>query len=160
MTGAQPDCEAIFGGAVDEVSSRAQVAGEIRIGIHGFEGSRSSAITILADQRVDTSVFAKFLYARREDDQLGTVGECHPRTVDSLVAQPCAVKFMRIEINDSLLHWRVHPLEVHFQAQRGGAVKALNVVADEKAAHCQPFIRRASDNGKYVDDGQMSQETI
>src|ERR1039458_10711959 len=67
---------------------------------------------------------------------------------------------MRIEINDSLLHGRVHSLEVHFQTQRGSAMKALDVVAYEKAAHCQPFIRRASDNGEYVDDRQMSQETI
>ena len=67
---------------------------------------------------------------------------------------------MRVKINDSLLHWRVHRLEVHFQAQCGGAVKALNIVADEEAAHCQSFVRRTSDNGEHVDDGQMSQETI
>src|ERR1700758_3802612 len=119
MTGAQPDGEAPFGGAVDEVSRRAQGAGEIRIRIYGCEGSRSAAITILADQRVDASIFAKFPYARREDDQVCTVGQCHARTVDSFVAQPCTVKFMRIEINDSLLDRRVHALDVHFQAQPG-----------------------------------------
>src|ERR1700756_1342640 len=146
MTGTQPDGEATFGGTVDEVSSRAQVAGEIRIGTHGCEGSRSSAITILADQRVDASIFAKFLYTRRQDDQLCTVGQCHARTIDSFVAQPCTVKFMRIEINDSLLHRRVHALDVHFQAQPGSAMKAFDVVPDEKAAHCQPIVIRASDN--------------
>src|ERR1700756_1302220 len=160
MTGTQPDGEATFGGTVDEVSSRAQVAGEIRIGTHGCEGSRSSAITILADQRVDASIFAKFLYTRREDDQLCTVGQCHARTIDSFVAQPCTVKFMRIEINDSLLHRRVHRLEVHFQAERGGAVKALGIVADEKPAHGQAVVRSAPDDGKHVDNGQMSKKTI
>src|ERR1700756_1635417 len=160
MTGAQPDGEATFGGTVDEVSSCAQVTGEIHIDIHCFEGSRSSTITILADQCVDISVFTKFLYARREDDQLCTVGQGHARTVDSLVAQPCTVKFMRIKINDSLLHRRVHRLEVHFQAERGGAVKALGIVADEKPAHGQAVVRSAPDNGKHIDNGQMSKKTI
>ena len=58
---------------MDEVSRRAQVAGEIRIGKCGFEGSRSTTITILADQRVDASIFVKFLYAWGEDDQLRTL---------------------------------------------------------------------------------------
>src|SRR5271169_5642375 len=110
MTGAPPDGEATFGGTVDEVSSRAQVAGEIFIGADGFERSGRSAVAVLADQRVDISVFTKFLYSRREDDQLCAVGQGHPRTVDSLVAQPCAVKLMRIEINDRLLDGRVHRL--------------------------------------------------
>src|ERR1035437_7497418 len=52
-------------------------------------------------------------------------------------------------------HYRVTP-----GIYKVGNMKALDVVADEKAAHCQPFIRRASDNGEYVDDRQMSQETI
>src|SRR5580658_11117797 len=153
MTGAQPDCETPFGGAVYEVSCRAQVAREIRIGTRGFERGRSSAIPILADQPVYTSVFAKFLYTGREDNQLGSVGQGHPRTVNCLVAQPRAVKLMRVEIHDSLLDGRVHLLEVHFQAQCGGAVKALGIVADEKAAHSQPVVIRASDNGKHVDNG-------
>src|SRR5579872_6705027 len=160
MTGAQPDSEATFGGAVYEVSSRAQVVREIRIRTHGRESGRRSTIAVLADQRVDRPVFAKFLYAGRQDDQLRTVGQCHAGTVDCLVAQPCAVKLVRIEINDSFLHGRVHGLEVHFQAERGGAVKALNIVAYEKTAHSQTSIRHESDNGEHVDDGQMSQETI
>ncbi len=40
---------------MDEVSSRAQFAGEIRIGIHGFQRRRSSTIAILTDQRIDGS---------------------------------------------------------------------------------------------------------
>src|ERR1700751_912401 len=146
MTGAQPDREAPFGGAVDEVSRRAQVAGEIRISVCSFEGSRSAAITILADQRVDASIFAKFLYARGDDDQLRTVGQFHARTVDSCVAQPCTMKFMWIEINDHLLHRRVNGLDVHFQAQPGSAMEAFDVVPDEESAHCEPIVIRASDN--------------
>src|ERR1017187_3440893 len=67
---------------------------------------------------------------------------------------------MRIKINDSLPDGRVQLLEVHFQAERGGAVKALGIVADEKPAHCQAVVRSAPDDGKHVDNGQMSQETI
>src|SRR5580658_847698 len=114
MTGAQPDCEATFGGAVYEVSSRAKVVRKIRVRTHGQEGGRRSAIAIFADQSIDGAVFAKFLYAGRQDDQLCSVGQCHACTVDCLVAQPCAVKLMRIEINDSLLHWRIHRLKVYF----------------------------------------------
>src|SRR5580700_9851529 len=136
MTGAQPDGESTFGGAVDEVSSRAKVVGEISIRTHGFESGRRSAIAVFADQRIDGPVFTKFLDAGRQDDQLRTVSQCHACAVDGLVAQPCAVKLVRVEINDSFLYGRVHGLEVHFQAERGGAVKALNIVANEKSAHC------------------------
>src|SRR5579864_6442463 len=140
MTGAQADCEAAFGGAMYKVSSRAEVIGEIRVGTDGGESGWRSTIAVFADQHIDGSVFAKFPYARSQDDQLRTVGQCHACTVDCLIAQPRAVKLMRIEIHDSLPHWRVHRLEVHFQTQRGGAVKALNIVADEKAAHCQTVV--------------------
>ena len=58
-------------------------------------------------------VFAKLLYARRKDDQLRTVGQCHACTVDSLVAQPCAVKLKRIEINHGLPDGRIQRFEVH-----------------------------------------------
>src|SRR5579863_4703649 len=142
------------------MSRRAKVVGEIRIGTHGFESGWRSTIAVFADQSIDGPVFAKFLYPGRQDDQLRTVGQCHACAVDGLVTQPCAVKFMRIQINDSFLYWRIQRLEVHFQTQRGGAVKALNIVTDEEAAHCQTSIRHESYNGEYVDDGQMSQETI
>src|SRR5579863_8771300 len=160
MTGAQPDGEATFGGGVDEVSSRAKVVRKISIRTHGRESGRRSAIAVFADQRVDGPVFAKLFYAGRQDDQLRTISQCHACAVDGLVAQPCTVKLMRIEINDSFLHGRVHGLEVHFQAERGGTVKAVHIVADEKSAYCQTSIRHESDNGEYVDDGQVSQETI
>src|SRR5580658_7056101 len=114
MTGAQPDCEATFGGAVYEVSSRAKVVRKISIRTHGFEGGWRSTIAVFADQPIDRPVFAKFLYAGRQDDQLCTVGQCHACTVDCLVAQPCAVELMRIEVNDSLLHWRIQRFEVYF----------------------------------------------
>src|SRR5580693_1941123 len=100
MTGAQPDGEAAFGRAVYEVSSRAQVVGEIGIRTYGCESGRRSTIAVLADQAIDSQIFAKFLDARRQDDQFRTVGQCHARTVDGLVAQPCAVELMRVKIND------------------------------------------------------------
>src|SRR5258708_33531936 len=116
MTRAPPDCEASFGGAVYKVSRRAQVAGEIRIARHRFKSSRSSAIAVLANQRIDGCVFAELLYAGREDDQLRTLGQRHAGTIDRLVAQPRAVKLMRIEINDSLPDRPVQSLELHFTA--------------------------------------------
>jgi hypothetical protein len=98
------------------------------------------SIAVLADQRVDSLVFAKFIYARRKDDQLRTVGQCRACTVESLVAQPCAVKLMRIKINDGLWDGCLQRLEVHFHTQFGGAVKALDIVADKKAAESQPSV--------------------
>ena len=41
--------------------------------------------------------------SERKDEQLRIVGQCHACTVASLVAQPCAVKLMRIKIKKSLL---------------------------------------------------------
>src|SRR6202140_216784 len=142
------------------MSSRAQVVGEIRISIHRFERRRSSAIAVLADQCVDGRVFAESSYTGSEDDQLRTVGQRHASAVDRLVAEPCAVKFMRIKINDSLPDGRIEYLEIDFQAQLGGTMKAFGVVADEKAAHRKSVVRRASDDGEYIDDGQMPQKTI
>src|SRR5580700_3225457 len=150
MPGAQPDREAAFGRAMNEVSSRTQVASKIRIRVNGCERSRSSAIAILSDQRIDSAVFAKLLYTGCEDNQLGVIGQCHSRAVDGFVAEPCAVKFIRIEINDSLLDRGVHRFEVHFQAQLSRAMKTLGIVADEKTAHCQLAVLRASNHGQYV----------
>src|SRR5882724_8561413 len=67
---------------------------------------------------------------------------------------------MRIEVDDSLPDGCVEYLEVNFQAQRGGAMKALGIIANEQPAHCQSIVRRAPDNGKHIDNGQMSQEAI
>src|SRR5260370_535555 len=160
LTGAPPDCEATFRGAVYKMGGRAQVAREIRISMYCFERRRSSAIAVLADQDVDGWVFAESSYAGSEDDQLRTVGQRHAGAVDRLVAKPCAVKLMRIKINDSLLDGRFEYLEIDFQAELGGTMEALRVVADEKAAHGQSVVCRASDDGEYVDDGQMPQKTI
>src|SRR6266404_5161818 len=67
---------------------------------------------------------------------------------------------MRVKVNDRLLDGRVEYLEIDFQAQFGGAMEALGIVADEKAAHGKRTISRASDDGEYVHDGQMSQKAI
>src|SRR6266404_1436041 len=160
FTRAPPDCHATFRGAVYKLSGRAQVGGEIRISIHRFERSRSSAIAVLPDQGVNGRVFAESPDTGREDDQLRTIGQRHAGAVDRLVAEPCAVKFMRIKIDDSLLDGRIEYLEIDFQAQLGGTMEALGVVADEKPAHGKSVVCRASDNGEYVDDGQMPQKMI
>ena len=57
-----------------EVSSRAQVAGEIRIPPHRLKRRQSSTISVFADQGIDGWVFTECSYARREDDQLRIVG--------------------------------------------------------------------------------------
>src|SRR5712691_10710257 len=155
LTRAPPDCEPTFRGAVYKMSGSAQVGGEIRISLHRFERRRSSAIAVLPDQGVNGRVFAESPDTGCEDDQLRTIGQRHAGAVDRLVAKPCAVKFMRIKINDSLLDGRVEYLEIDFQAQLGGTMEALGVVADEKAAHGKRTISRASDDGEYVHDGQM-----
>src|ERR1700726_4981862 len=126
---------------MDEMSSCAQVAGQIRVSVHRFERGRSSVIAVLADQSVDPWIFTKCSYARREDDQLRIVRQRHARAVDCLIAQPGAVKFMRIKIHHSLPNGCVERLEVHFQAERGGTVKALRIVADEESAYGQLVVR-------------------
>jgi len=114
------------------------------------------SIAVLADQRVDILIFAKLIYARRKDDQLRTVGQCHACTVDSLVAQPCAVKLMRIKINDGLLDGCLRRLEVHFPTQFGGAVKPLDIVADKKAAERQPSVAAVGYLSKDGGEGIMN----
>src|SRR4029077_7625549 len=118
------------------------------------------AIAVLSDQTVNGWVFAESSYTGREDDQLRTVGQRHAGAVDRLVAEPCAVKFMRIKINDSLLNGRIEYLEIDFQAELGGTMKAFSVIADEKAAHGKSVVCRAADDGEDVDDGQMPQKMI
>jgi len=59
---------------------------------------------------------AKFPNAGRKNNQLRTVRHRHSRALHRLVAQPRAVKFMRIEINHRLSNRRVQDLEIHFQA--------------------------------------------
>src|ERR1700735_467959 len=108
MTGAQADCEATFGGAVYEMGRRAKIVGEIGMGTYGFESGWRATIAVFADQPVDGPVFAKFPDTRSQDDQFRTVGQCHACAVDCLVAQPCTVELVRIEMNDNLLQGYIH----------------------------------------------------
>src|ERR1700685_765731 len=160
MSRAPPDCEASFRGTVYEVRSRAQVAGHRRIGIYRFARRGGSAIAVLADESIDCRVFAECSYSRREDDQFGAVGQRHARSINRLVAEPRAVTLIWIEIDDSRADGRVERLAVHFQAPRGGALKALGVVANEKAAHCKLAVGSAADYGKHVDNGQLSADKL
>src|ERR1039458_2739778 len=70
------------------------------------------------------------------------------------------MNLLRIEIDDGLLDGFIGDLEVDFEAQFGGQVKALDVIADVEAAHGQPFAGSASHNGEYIDDGQIPEKVI
>ena len=50
------------------------------------------------------------------------------------------MKLMRIWINDGLLDGCLQRLEVHSHTQFGGAVKALDIVADKKGRGEQPSV--------------------
>ena len=96
------------------------------------------------------------LHAGREDDELGAIGQRHAGAIDGLVAEPGAVKLAGIEIDDGLADRLVEHLEVDLEAEFGGQVEALRVVADKEAAHGEGCPRPgASHHGEHVDDGQM-----
>src|ERR1035438_8321430 len=107
----------------------AQLSGQVGIGMNGVERGRSSTIAVFSNHRVDGLVFAKLLDARREDDELGAVGQSHPSPVDGFVAKPCRVKLARIEIHNSFGEGLVHHLEINFQAKLGSKEKAFEVVS-------------------------------
>ena len=65
---------------------------------------------------------------------------------------------MRIWINDGLLDGCLQRLEVHSHTQFGGAVKALDIVADKKGRGKQPSVGHPPDSGKHVHDGQTPQK--
>ena len=75
------------------------------------------------------------LDAGGKNDQFGAVGKRHAGAVDGLVAEPGAVELVRVEIDDGLADGLVEHFEVDLEAEVGGAVEALLVVADEEAAH-------------------------
>ena len=69
----------------------------LRIFLYSFEGSRSAAVAVFADECVDGGVFAELVDAGGKDDEFGVVGERHAGAVDGFVAEPCAFELVRVE---------------------------------------------------------------
>src|SRR5580704_11583926 len=92
----------------------AKITSEIRICVDCGKSSRSSEITVFANQRVDGFVFAKFLDTGSKDDEVGAISQGHTGAINSLVAEPGGVELMGIEIDDGFLNWLVEYFEVDF----------------------------------------------
>ena len=89
-----------------------------------------------------------------------SVGERHAGAIDGLVAEPGAVELLGVEINDGLLDGLVEHFEIDLEAERGGEFEALDIVADEEAAHGESAIGTAADDGEHVDDRQVAEEVV
>src|ERR1700733_1776545 len=152
MAGTVANGEAALAGAVDEVGRSAEIAGECSIFRDQFEGSRGSAVAVLADELVDRRVLAKLVDAGGEDDELGTVGQRHAGAIDAFVAQPGALELVWIEEDHGLFDLAIHHLEVHLEAERGSLFKTLLIIADEQATDDEVAVVVLGHNGKHVDD--------
>ena len=118
---------------MNQVGGGAEIGGEVGILRDCIERGGRAEVSVLADQRVDGAVFAEFLHGGREDDQLGSIGQRHARAVDSFVAEPGAVKLVRVEIDDGFAQRLVEHFEIDFEAEFRSSTEALDIVADEEA---------------------------
>src|SRR5271154_6999611 len=101
----------------------------------GGQRGRSAVISVFANQTVDGGIFAEFLDAGRENDELCVVSQGHARSIDGFIAQPRAVKLVRIEIDNSLLNRLFEHFEIDLETEVGSKMKTLGLVADVEAAH-------------------------
>jgi len=155
MAGAVGDAEAALGGAVDEVRGGAEVSGEFWVVLDGLKGAWGAAIAVLADELVDGGVLAKFFDSGGEDDEFSIISKGHASAVDGLVAEPGAFEFVRVKLDDGLLDFAVHHDEVDPEAEGGGEIEALNIIADEEAAQGEAAICVFADDGQDVDNRQV-----
>src|ERR1035437_1001914 len=158
MAGAISDVEPAFRRAVDEMRRRAEIVLQLGIGLDCRQGCRRAAIAVLADEPVNFLVLAELLQAGCEHDQLAAVRHRHARAINALVAQPRALEFGRIQINDHLFERLVEHLEINLERERGGLVEAGNVVAHVETAHAQFAVVAAPHHRVDIDDGQMFRE--
>src|SRR5580698_1740081 len=137
-----------------------QVRREVRILFDSGECGWSAEIPIFADECIDSGIFAKFLDAGSEHDQLAVICERHAGAVNRLVAQPGALELALFEIDDSFPNAAVEHFKVDFKTEIGGAMETLNIVADEEAAYSETALCIAPDDRVHIHDGNVIQETI
>src|SRR5690554_8103357 len=75
--------KAPLGAAVDEVGGCAQVVFHVLIVFHILQGLGRTTIAVLTNELVDGLVLPKFFKRRRQNNQLGPVGQGHTGTVDA-----------------------------------------------------------------------------
>src|SRR5271165_529300 len=134
---------------MNEVRRGAEVAGQVRIFVNCLERGWGPTIAVFADQRVNGFVLAKLSHSGRENDQLSAVGEGHAGTIYGLVAQPGAVKLVRVEIHHGFANGLFEYLEIHLKAEFRGAAEALDVIANKEASDGQTSIRGTADHRQH-----------
>src|SRR5258708_21222353 len=114
-----------------QVSSGTQVVGKIRVAVHRVQSRGSSAIAVLPNQTVNCWILSKRLYSWSEYQQFSAIGHGHSGAINGFVTQPCAMKFVRIEIHHGFGNRLIEHFDIHFSRKFGRAVKTFLVVADE-----------------------------
>src|ERR1035438_3595843 len=158
MAGAISDVEPAFRRAMDEMRRRAEIVLQLGVGLDCRQGRRRAAIAVLADEPVNLLVLAELLQSGRKHDQLATVGHRHTRAINALVAQPRALEFGGVQINDHPFERLVEHLEINLERERRGLVEAGNVVAHVETAHAQFAVVATPHHRVDIDDGQMFRE--
>ena len=81
--------------------------------ISAGQGCGRAAVSVFADQRINSAVLAELFHAGRENDEIGTIGKRHASSVDSLVSQPSAAVLVRVQKDDRLVNRAVERLDVN-----------------------------------------------
>ena len=116
---------------MDEVRRDGEVILQFRLGLYEFEHFSAAAVAEFTDEAVVFRVLAEFFDGGREDYQLAAVGDRHSRAVDRLVAEPRALEFARVEIDDDFVKRLIHVREVRFLAFRDGHLEQFAGAPDE-----------------------------
>lgn len=160
VAGAVGDLEAFLGGSVDEVGGGREVGGEVFVVVDELHDFGGGAVAELADEAVDLGVFAEYFHFRCEDDEFAFVGDGHAGAVDGLVAEPGAVEFLGVEVDDHLGRFFVELVEVDGDGKLAGFLEGLVIVPDVESAGDEGTVFGRSDDGEDVEEGKVLAEFV
>jgi len=141
------------------MGSNGEIGPQILILIHKAQHIFTPDIAVFADKAVVFVVLAEFPYAGGKDYQLAAVGNCHPGAVHGLVAEPGALKFTLVEINDDFFERLVHIGQVDILTQLHRLLKDVPVLADKQPVN-ECVVALVGRDGQHIQQRHVGKKML
>ena len=119
------DLETAFAGAVDQVRRSAQTVTELLVLFNHLQGVGSALVAVFADEGIHLGILTETFHAGSQHQQLTAVGDGHAGAVNGLVAQPGALEFPGVKIDDHLVKALGHMGQIDLLALLDSSLKLL-----------------------------------
>src|SRR5665647_788932 len=116
---------------MDQMRGSTQVVPDLFILLAGLQCRRGSEITVLSDQSVYLFVFSEFDQRRGQNNQITSIGQSHPGTINRFISEPGTFKLCRIEIDHYFFQWFFEHFKVDQQRKLSSQVEYFRIVTDK-----------------------------